>query len=242
MATPLTVLLYASIAALSAIPGGLVRWSAEPGRDRWLGWAHALAAGGMLGAAFVLTGVPDAAAGAAAIGGILGVAFIVVTHAVTGLETLDLSRPDREDPTAARRLVALHALHACTEGVAIGIAMAVDLSLGVFMALAIAVHNVPEAALLSAATRRQGAGRASTVGLVVLSNLGQPALAMATWFTVTTVPASLSWALGLAVGALLNLVMTELLPASYREAGSTSIALVASVALGLVVLLGGILP
>jgi hypothetical protein len=37
-------------------------------------------------------------------------------------------------------------------------------------------------------------------------------------------------------------VMTELLPASYREAGSTSIALVASVALGLVVLLGGILP
>ena len=49
MATPLIVLLYASIAALSAIPGGLVRWSAEPSRDRWLGWAYALAAGGMLG-------------------------------------------------------------------------------------------------------------------------------------------------------------------------------------------------
>ena len=242
MATPLTVLLYASIAALSAIPGGLVRWSAEPGRDQWLGWAHALAAGGMLGAAFVLTGVPDAAAGAGAIGGVLGVAFIVATHAVTRLETLDLSRPDREDPTAAPRLVALHALHACTEGVAIGVAMAVDLSLGAFMAIAIAVHNVPEAALLSSATRRQGAGRSGSVGLVVLSNMGQPALAVATWFVVAMVPASLPWVLGFAVGALLNLVMTELLPASYREAGSTSIALVASVALGLVVLLGGILP
>ena len=242
MATPLVVLLYASIAALSAIPGGLVRWSAEPGRDRWLGWAHALAAGGMLGAAFVLTGVSDAAAGAGAIGAALGVAFIVATHTLTRMETLDLSRPDRKDPTAAHRLVALHALHACTEGVAIGVAMAVDLSLGAFMAIAIAVHNVPEAALLSSATRRQGAGRLGTAGLVVLSNAGQPALAVATWFLATTVPASLPWVLGFAVGALLNLVMTELLPASYREAGSTSIALVASVALGLVVLLGGILP
>jgi zinc transporter ZupT len=196
----------------------------------------------MLGAAFVLTGVSDVGAGAGAVGGALGVALIVATHAVTRLETLDLSRPDRDDPTAAPRLVALHALHACTEGIAIGVAMAVDPSLGVFMAIAIAVHNVPEAALLSSATRRQGAGRPRAVGLVVLSNVGQPALAVATWFVVAAAPASLPWVLGFAVGALLNLVMTELLPASYKEAGSSSIALVASVALGLVVLLGGILP
>ena len=242
MATPLAVLLYASIAALSAIPGGLIRWSPDAGGDRWIGWAHALAGGGMLGAAFVLTLVPDAAPVAAALGGGLGVGFIAATHALTRLDTLDLSRPRREDPSAAPRLVALHSLHACSEGVAIGVAMAVDLSLGVFMALAIAVHNVPEAALLSGATRRPGAGRAGGVGLVVLCNVGQPSLAVATWFVVTAVPAFLPWALGFAVGALLNLVMTELLPASYREAGSTSIALVASVALGLVVLLGGILP
>jgi zinc transporter ZupT len=196
----------------------------------------------MLGAAFVLTVVPDAVPVAAALGGVLGVGFIAATHAVTRLDSLDLSRPHREDPTAAPRLVALHALHACTEGVAIGAAMAVDLSLGVFMALAIAVHNVPEAALLSGATRRQGSGRAGGVGLVVLSNAGQPVLAIATWYLVAMLPTSLPWVLGFAVGALLTLVMTELLPASYREAGSTSIALVASVALGLVVLLGGILP
>ena len=242
MATPFAVLLYASIAALSAIPGGLVRWSADSGRDRWIGWAHALSAGGMLGAAFVLTDVPYAAAGAAAIGAVLGVAFIAGTHALTHLEDLDLSRPDRDDPTAAPRLVALHALHACTEGVAIGVAMAVNLSLGVFVALAIAVHNVPEAALLVGATRRRGRSRTARVGLAVMSNLGQPLLAVMTWLLVTSLPASLPWVLGFAVGALLDLVMTELLPASYREAGSTSIALVASVAMGLVVLLGGILP
>lgn len=241
MASALVVLLYASIAALSALPGGLVRWSSGPGAARWIGWAHALAAGGMLGAAFVLTVVPDVAAGAAALGAVAGVAFIGATHAVMKLETLDLSRPSPDDPTAAHRLVTLHALHACSEGVAIGVAMAIDTSLGVFMALAIAVHNVPEAALLSGATRRRGAGRARSATLAVLSNAGQPVLAVTAWLLIRAAPWSMPWILGLAVGALLALVMTELLPASYREAGSTSIALVASVALGLVVLFSGVL-
>jgi len=74
-----------------------------------------------------------------------------------------------------------------------------------------------------------------------LANLGQPVLAVGTWLVIAVVPWSLPWVLGLAVGALLTLVMTELLPASYREAGATSIALVASVALGLVVLFSGLL-
>jgi len=236
------VLLYASIAALSALPGGFIHWSTRRGGDRWIGWAHAVAAGGMLGAAFVLTAVPAPAAGVVALGGVLGVTFIRATHSLTGLESLDLSHPRLEDPTAGRRLVLLHVLHACTEGVAIGVAMAVDLSLGVFVALAIAVHNVPEAAVLSGAARPARAGPAGAASLGVLSNAGQPVLALASWYAVTTVPASLPWVLGFAVGALLNLVMTELLPASYREAGTTSIALVASVALGLIVLLGGALP
>jgi zinc transporter ZupT len=241
MATTLAVLLYASVAALSSAAGGLVRWSDGPAGQRWIGWAHALAAGGMLGAAFVLTVVPGVAPLPAALGAVVGVAFILATHGVTGLENLDLSRPDPSDPTAVRRLVAVHALHAGSEGVAIGVAMAVDLSLGVFMALAIAVHNIPEAALLTGATGAGGRSRLRSATLAVASNLGQPVLAVATWLLVANFAWTLPWVLGLAVGALLTLVTTELLPASYRKAGSTSIALLASVALGLVVLFSGIL-
>lgn len=242
MATPLVVLLYASIAALCAIPGAFVRWSSVSGRDRWIGGSQALAAGGMLGTAFVLTIVPTGLPLEAAAGGLLGVLAIVATHGITHLDGLDLTRPDRADPTAARRLFAVHAWHASTEGVAIGVAMAIDLSLGIFVALAIAVHNVPEAALLRGATLRQGAGAAEAAGLALLSKAGQPVLAVATWQLIQTVPGSLPWIAGFAVGALLNLVLTELLPASYRHAGSTSIAVVASVALALVVLLGAHLP
>lgn len=233
-----TVLLYATIAALASVPGGLVRWPAGGVRGRWAGWAHALAAGGMLGAAFVLTSVDGVAAVEAAAGGALGVAFIVATHSLTGIVRLDLSRPDVAVPGHERKLLRVHGLHACSEGAAIGAGMAVDPSLGIFLALAIAVHNIPEAAMLAAASD-PGYGRRRAVALVVASNAGQPVFAVAAWWLAAAVPAALPWVLGFAIGALLNLVMTELLPASYREAGATSIALVASVALGLVALLGG---
>jgi ZIP family zinc transporter len=178
----------------------------------------------------------------AAAGGALGVGFIVFTHVLTGADRVDLSRPRVGDPSFGYRLVLIQMLHGCTEGVAIGVAMAVDLSLGVFVALAIAAHNIPEAAVLAAATRGPQLGRGGSVGLAFLSNLGQPLLALAAWVVVAARPTALPWALGIAVGALLNLVLTEILPSSYREAGATGIALVASVSLGLVVLLGGAIP
>lgn len=238
----LTVLLWATIAAFASIPGGLVRRSSgEPG-GAWIGWADALAAGGMLGAAFALTAVPSVPAASAAVGGVLGVAFIVASHSLTGVGRVDYAHPTAEDPGSGFRLLLIQMLHASSEGIAIGVAMAVDLSLGIFMSLAIAVHNVPEAAVLSHATSRLGFARRATVALAVLSNAGQPLLALATWVVVAAAPGVLPWALGFAVGALLNLVLTELLPASYREAGATSIAVVASVALSLVVLLSGVLP
>ena len=174
--------------------------------------------------------------------GVLGVVFIVVSHSLTGVGRVDYARPSVDDAGAGYRLLIIHMLHASSEGIAIGVAMAVDLSLGIFMALAIAVHNVPEAAVLASATSRLGFGRRGTVALAVLSNAGQPLLALVIWVVIAAYPAALPWALGFAVGALLNLVLTELLPASYREAGATSIALVASVALSLVVLLSGVLP
>lgn len=242
MQSSITVLFWASVAALASLPGGLVRWTPAERPTRWIGWAHALAAGGMLGAAFLLTSVHGVAPLPAAVGGVLGVAFIVTTHSLTGAAGMDLSRPRAGDPSFGYRLVLIQMLHGCSEGVAIGVAMAVDLSLGVSVALAIAVHNIPEAAVLAAATRDPRLGRAGSLGLALLSNLGQPLLALATWGIVDASPAALPWALGVAVGALLNLVLTELLPSSYREAGATGIALVASVALGLVVLLGGGIP
>jgi zinc transporter ZupT len=62
-------------------------------------------------------------------------------------------------------------------------------------------------------------------------------LAVVAYAIVQAAPGTLPWALGFAMGALVQLVMSELLPESYRQAGPRSIALVTVVAMGIVVLL-----
>ncbi len=64
-------------------------------------------------------------------------------------------------------------------------------------------------------------------------------LAVAAFAVLTAAPSAVTWVLGFGVGALVYLVVFELLPESYRQAGSTSIALVTIAAMGIVVLLSG---
>ncbi|MGH7698973.1 MAG: ZIP family metal transporter [Gemmatimonadales bacterium] len=136
------------------------------------------------------------------------------------------------------QVLLVNALHAAAEGAAIGGAMAVGLPFGIFLALGIAVHNVPEGAVLSAILTSRGlpAGRAE--GVAVTADLGQVLLAVVTVALVGAAPALLPWVLGFAAGALIYLVMSDLLPECYREAGRTSIALVTVVAMAILVLLG----
>jgi zinc transporter ZupT len=82
---------------------------------------------------------------------------------------------------------------------------------------------------------------ASAAGLAVATNLSQVLLAIATFAIVGAAPATLPWAAGFAVGALIQLVMAELLPESYHQAGHRSIALVAVLAMGMVVFLQSVL-
>jgi zinc transporter ZupT len=71
------------------------------------------------------------------------------------------------------------------------------------------------------------------------TRVSQILFAVTTFAVATAAPAVLPWVLGLAVGALLYLILAELLPHCYRQAGHTSIALVALLAMGMVVLLVG---
>jgi zinc transporter ZupT len=67
----------------------------------------------------------------------------------------------------------------------------------------------------------------------------QVGFAAATYALVSAEMVTLPLLLGGAFGALTYLCFAELLPDSYRSAGRTSIAVVVSVAAGVVALLGG---
>ena len=109
--------------------------------------------------------------------------------------------------------------------------MAGNRAFGLIVAAALALHNIPEGTLLAAVFRGRGVTRVRAASLAVVSNLGLVLMAVATFAVVQATPALLPWALSFAAGALIYLSMEDLLPESYREAGSTSIALAVILAL-----------
>jgi ZIP family zinc transporter len=239
----LTVLVYSSIAAAAAALG-IVPFAVRgrPVPLNWVGWANALAAGLMLGAIFGIADVGlDSSLLAAVAGALVGIGFIYWTHLISRSVDLDLNRLEDTPPEYGYQVLLVQSLHAASEGVAMGVAMSISLQLGIFTALALAIHNVPEAAVLCAVLVSRRIRLRDASGLAVVSNLGQVLLALSTFAVVSAMPVLLPWTVGFVMGALVYLVMSELLPQSYSQAGNTSIALLTSVAMGVVVLLNGFL-
>lgn len=238
----LTVLLYSSIAAGAAALGIVPFAFRDHVPTSWIGWANALAAGMMLGTMYgIAEAILHTTILAASGGAVLGIAFIYWTHRVSRTGDLDLNRLDKTSPEYGYQVLLVQALHSASEGVAMGVAMSVNISLGIFTALALAVHNVPEGAVLCAVLRARGITLQDSTGLAVVSKLSQVLFALATFAVVTAVPQVTPGAVGFVMGALVYLAVSDLLPHSYSQAGNTSIALVASVAMGVVVLLNGFL-
>jgi len=243
----LTVLAWSALSAaagaLGVLPPAAFGRGGRALPTAWIGWANALAAGMMLAAAYLLAEAGLAGpALPAALGAALGALAIFASHAVPRPAAPAPAERPRDRLARGRTSVLTGALHSASEGVAIGVAMAVDLRFGIFLALAIAVHNIPEATVLCAALTGRGRRLPAAAALAVAADVPQVPLAVGAFALASAAPAALPWVQGFAVGALVNLVLTELMPDSYREAGHTSIALVASVAMGIVVLLRGLAP
>ncbi len=240
MQPTLTVLTYSALAALWGGVGAVPVVLRGRSRAFWLGWANAVAAGLMLGAAYVLmaAGLGRAPAAGAA-GAVAGIVLLYGTHAAGGTHDLNLNRLGDPAPDYGYQLLFVNTLHTAPEGIAIGIAMMLSGSLGGFMALAIAVHNVPEVAVLASVLASRGLPVGRAVGAATATRVSQVLFAVTTFAVVSAAPVILPWVLGLTVGALLYLVMAELLPHCYRQAGHTSIALMTILAMGIVVLLEG---
>ena len=236
----LTVLGYAAVAAGFASFGVIPLVGRQQVSTMLLGLANSLAAGLMLGAAYALMVIDPAGLSVeTATAALLGIGYVLFTHWVIGTSDLGLNQLDDEDPIYGYKVLLVNTLHGAAEGVAIGVAMVVNIPFGTFVALAIGVHNIPEGTVLAAILSSRGARIRDAAALKIAANVGQVLLAVATFAIVTAAPAMLPWAAGFAIGALIYLVLAELLPESYREVGPTSVALTAIVAMGMLVVLTG---
>ena len=143
----LYVLLYSTFAALVAAFGA-VPYPGK-GKPRLVASATALASGFMLGAAYLLmVAALDRHTIGALVGAVLGVSYTWSSQWYAGTRAV-------EDPEATPgsdviyKLLIQRTMHSASEGVAIGVAMALELRMGIFVALALALHNIAEAVSLA---------------------------------------------------------------------------------------------
>ncbi|HKH41581.1 MAG TPA: ZIP family metal transporter [Solirubrobacterales bacterium] len=109
-------------------------------------------------------------------------------------------------------------VHSLPEGFAIGTAYASDTAgLSLFVIVAIAVQNIPEGTSIAIPMAGAGFSRSRQFWAAVLSSAPQPVGALIAYLLVEEIEPLLPVSFGFAAGAMLALVVAELLPSSLRE-------------------------
>ncbi|MGH2942760.1 MAG: ZIP family metal transporter, partial [Solirubrobacteraceae bacterium] len=138
---------------------------------------------------------------------------------------------------SARSLLVIGVLfaHSLPEGFAIGSAFASSQAgLGAFVIAAIAIQNIPEGTATAAAMQPAGYGRWQQVWGAVLTSVPQVPGALVAWLAVEQVQGLLPASFALAGGAMLALVVVDLLPDAWEHA--SHVRVVAGTALGAVLM------
>jgi zinc transporter ZupT len=226
-----TVGLAALLTALATGLGALPLLRLRTVGRRSLALADAAAAGFMLAATLALAveGV-DRGWGRTALGALAGlVALAAAGRLLHRQHELTLGTLRGVDATKALAIVAVMTVHSLAEGIGVGVAWGEGEALGVFITLAIAVHNIPEGLAISLVLVPRGVGVGRAAWWSVFSSLPQPLLAVPAFVFVESFGAFLPVGLGFAAGAMLWMVVFQLLPEARAGAGGR--AVLASLAL-----------
>lgn len=159
-------------------------------------------------------------------GGILlGMGLVLLLDRVARHEALlDGADPARSDSVKRAWLfVAAVAIHNLPEGLAIGVAYAgVDLAKAHSLATGISIQDVPEGLVVALALRTVGYGRLFSCALGVASGLIEPVAAVSGAVLIEFARGLLPWGLALAAGAMLFVIVHDVVPESHRNGNSTS--------------------
>lgn len=231
----LAVFAFALVTALAtglgAVPFAFVRKMP----DQLLGVANAVAAGLMLGASFRLT--YEGFAGGESMwrtvaGAVAGVAFVMATRAAIGeRDHLAFANLRRGDAAKALLLLGVMTLHSLTEGVGVGVAFGEGQPFGVFITIAIAIHNIPEGLAIALVMVPRGTSVVQAAGLGVVSSLPQPLMAVPAFLFVDAFQAWLPVGLGFAAGAMMWMVLSELVPEALETTSAPRVAAVTTLSL-----------
>ena len=163
----------------------------------------------------------------ASVGFLCGMAFMLLLDHFTPHLHLDSDTPEGIPSSLGRSTMLMLAvtLHNIPEGMAVGVVVAGTLSgqadLGVAAAVALAagmaLQNIPEGAIISLPLRAQGASRAKSFGYGALSGIVEPLSAAVTILLVEHLVGIFPYLLAAAAGAMIYVVIEELIPESHQD-------------------------
>ena len=174
----------------------------------------------------------------AAAGLLLGVGFLSALDAVLPhlrrAKDMDLTRRQ------STLLMAAITLHNVPEGMAVGLAFALaaegeGMAGAAALALGIGIQNLPEGAAISLPLRQEGLSTRRSFAYGSLSGLVEPVFGLLTVLVAGSITALMPWILSFAAGAMIYVVVEELIPEA--QLGEHSHTGTVSVMLGFLVMM-----
>lgn len=181
----------------------------------------------------------------AAAGFILGILFLLILDSIIPHLHLDKEKPEgvRSNFKKSTMLVLAVTLHNIPEGMAVGVVFAGMLSenalisaAGAFaLSIGIAIQNFPEGAVISMPLKSEGMSKPKAFMYGALSGIVEPAAAVITLLLTGLIVPVLPYLLSFAAGAMIYVVVEELIPES--QSGEHSNIGTIGVAVGFVVMM-----
>ena len=157
----------------------------------------------------------------AAVGFLVGIGFLLVLDMVT--PHMHMNKEGEGPKSGLKRttkLILAVTLHNIPEGMAVGVVYAniiagnslISTAGAMALAIGIAIQNFPEGAIVSMPLRGEGMSKGKTFLYGVLSGAVEPVAAIITVLAFSLVSATLPYMLAFAAGAMIYVVVEELIP------------------------------
>lgn len=226
--TLLLVFIAATITALATGLGALPLLLMKNVSARSLAYGNAIAAGLMLAATFsLITEGFEFSALRTLIGLLLGLIGIwFAKRYFEHSEDTALVPAKGADALKILLIMGVMTVHSAAEGVGVGVAYGSGRELGDFITIAIALHNVPEGLAIALIMVPRGASVGKAALWAVLSSVPQPLLAVPAFLFVLTFAPFLPIGLGLAAGAMLWMIFSELLPEAHDGTDTSKVGVI----------------
>ncbi|MEX0821770.1 MAG: ZIP family metal transporter [Rhodothermales bacterium] len=227
-----TVFIYALITALATGLGALPLFFARHVPRSWLGLANAIAAGLMLAVSFNLIYEGFAYNKIRVLLGMtLGLVFIVLSRNFLNRRgEIEIRQLRSADPLRALLIVGVMTIHSFAEGIGVGVSFGGGETFGIFISLAIAVHNIPEGLAISLVLVPDGVSVWRAGVWSIISSLPQPLMAVPAFIFVSAFEPVLPVGLGFASGAMIWMVFSEIVPEALEESDASPVAVVLTLA------------